>query len=370
MRRCCRPRRAAARRGRQLPAGKVQADWPRVDVVPDVDALLAPRRHRPDRGRRAQCPAPSAGQGGARGRQACGGRQALHARRRPGARTGGTRAARARAVGLPEPPLRRGFPDAAALLAERGARPPGVPGVAFRPLPARGARALARAAGAGRRPLGRPGLAPDGPGRSSCSAGPTHCNWTPRGCATARWSRTTSTPCCATRAARMRPCAWCCTPPRWRPIRAALHPARHAGQLCQAGRGSAGRCAARRRSPGRRRLGADADDGVLTADRDAGRSQIQQRADAAGQLRRLLRGRARRDLGRRVRTRCRPNRRSSSWRCWTWAARARPRGGRWSLTKMPAKAAGIFRKARWPRLSRRDASCRRTRHWSSSPSCS
>ncbi len=69
-------------------------------------------------------------------------------------------------VGLPEPSLRFGFPDLAGGPGQRADRPAGVPRIAFRPLQARGARALARAARAGRGAVGRPGRAPARSGRA------------------------------------------------------------------------------------------------------------------------------------------------------------------------------------------------------------
>ena len=45
----------------------------------------------------------------------------------------------------------------------------------------------------------------------------TRSSSTRRCCATARWLRTTSMPCCATKADRMPRCAWCCIRPRWQP---------------------------------------------------------------------------------------------------------------------------------------------------------
>ena len=180
---------------------------PGVDVVPDVAGAVAPNRHRPGRGRDAQCPAPSGGQGGAGSRQACGGRQALHAGRCPGARTGRLwPSGNGRLlVGLPEPPFRLRLPDPArpvSRAANWAARcTSNRISTAIRPA---GARALARAAGAGCRPVGRSGLAPGRPGGPAVRPARHPATRHRRVARRRAWSKTTSTPCCATKPARTR----------------------------------------------------------------------------------------------------------------------------------------------------------------------
>jgi predicted dehydrogenase len=193
--------------------GKVRADWPGVDVVPDTAALVARAdvdlvvvatpnaQHHPvakaalEAGKHVVVDKPFT-------------LDAAQARELAAlAQRGG------KLVGLPEPPFRCRFPDVAGLAGQRADRPPGVPRIAFRPLPPRGARALARAGSARGRAVGRPGCAPARPGPPIVRPCPTHCSSIARNCATApRW-RTTFHAVLRYETGRLRRCACCCTPP-------------------------------------------------------------------------------------------------------------------------------------------------------------
>ena len=93
---------------------RVHADWPGVEVLPDAQALIAPRRPRPGRHRQPERQPLPARPRSAGGWPPRGGRQALHADAGRSARAVRAGACtRSAAVGVPQPALGQRLPDAA-----------------------------------------------------------------------------------------------------------------------------------------------------------------------------------------------------------------------------------------------------------------